>query len=299
VHNDLLPAFGRIKLCDLRARHVEAWVAGQLAAGRGRVAVSRAGATLRIALNAAVRERQLAYNPALHAILPRPGAAERLCWSYEQAAAFLRHNKECYADQLADLYEVMIGTGMRRGEVLGLHWADVHLMERSLFVRWSLAAVDNNRLHLGPPKTKASRSWVGLSPRVMAAFHRQVQARRNLQPLGAPLQGLVFAHPDGSPLRPQRVLDQLRRRTKEIGLPRIGLHDLRHTAATIMISEGQPIALVSKTLRHSTLATTLNTYGHLMKYAAHDTVAALSGALDRADADHIPGRPATALRFAA
>lgn len=54
---------------------------------------------------------------------------------------------------------------MRRGEALGLHWADVHLAERMLFVRWNLTAIDNNRLHLGRPKTKASRNWVSLSPR--------------------------------------------------------------------------------------------------------------------------------------
>lgn len=184
-----------------------------------------------------------------------------------------------------------IGTGLRRGEVLGLHWSDVHLMERSLFVRWSLSAVNNSTFHLGPPKTRASINWVALSPRVMAALHHQAQIQQALQPLGTPLQGLVFSHIDGAPLRPQWVLDQLRGRTEEIGLPKIGMHDLRHTAATIMISEGMPIALVSKTLRHSTLATTLNLYGHLLKYAAHDTVAALASALDRADAQHIPSPP--------
>ncbi|QMU78406.1 site-specific integrase [Streptacidiphilus sp. PB12-B1b] len=188
----------------------------------------------------------------------------------------------------------MIGTGLRRGEVLGLHWSDVHLMERSFYVRYSLSAVNNSTYHLGPPKTRASMSWVAMSPRVHAALLRQAHIQQALMPPGAPLEGLVLCHDGRSPLRPQWVLDQLRRRTEEIGM-----HDLRRTAATIMISEGMPIALVSKTLRHSTLATTLNLYGHLLKYAAHDTGAALASALDRADAQHIPDRPATALRFAA
>jgi len=299
VYQDLIPAFGQMRLADLRARHIESWIAGQRAARRGRTAIYRTSATLRTALNAAVRTRRIAYNPAEYTLPPRPRAAERLCWSYEQAAAFLRHNKQAYADQLADLFEVVIGTGLRRGEVLGLHWSDVHLMERTFFVRYSLSAVNNSTYHLGPPKTRASMNWVAMSPRVHPALLRQAQIQQALLPEGAPLEGLVFCHVDGSPLRPQWVLDQLRRRTEEIGLPKIGMHDLRHTAATIMISEGMPIALVSKTLRHSTLATTLNLYGHLLKYAAHDTVAALASALDRADAQHIPDRPAPALRFAA
>lgn len=128
------------------------------------------------------------------------------------------------------------------------------------------------------------------------ALHRQARVHQALQPPGTPLQGLVFAGLDGAPLRPQRVLDQLRGRSGEAGLPRIGLHALRHTAATIMISSGVPIAIVSKTLRHSTLATTLNICGHLLKYAAHDAVAALGNALDKADTDHTP---AATLRRAA
>src|SRR5205807_9358530 len=99
----------------------------------------------------------------------------------------------------------------------------------------------------------------------------------------------------GSPLRPQWVLDQLRRRTSEAELPTIGLHDLRHTAATIEIASGVPLAIVSKTLRHSTLSTTINLYGHLLPYAALDAVAALAEALDAADATYDPDRPNRAL----
>jgi integrase len=172
---------------------------------------------------------------------------------------------------------------MRRGEALGLHWTDVHLAEKVLLVRWNLTAVDNSRLFLGHPKTKASRSWVSLSPRVAAALERQrAQARARL-PKGAPLEGLVFCREDGSPLRPQSALTELRRRSAELGLPRIGVHDLRHTAATIMISSHVPLAVVSKTLRHSTLSTTVNLYGHLLPHAARDAVTALGEAYKTAD----------------
>lgn len=82
------------------------------------------------------------------------------------------------------------------------------------------------------------------------------------------------------------MLVALRRRTIEVGLPVIGVHDLRHTAATIMISSRVPLAVVSKTLRHSTLATTVNLYGHLLPQAARDAAAALERALDRADQRH-------------
>ncbi len=255
--------------------------------------------TLRNALNAAVRSWRLRYNPAKHSVPPQPRASERTCWTPEQAATFLQHGAKQYADQLTDLFEVMLGTGMRRGEVLALHWSDVHLMDRKLYVRWTLAAIDNGKIHLREPKTEASRAWISLSPRVMTALHRQAALQMAAHP-DARLEGLVFGRPGGTPLRPQWVLDQLRKRTAELDLPRIGLHDLRHTAASIMIAENIPIAVISKTLRHSTIATTINLYGHLLKDSADQAVLALAQALDRAAAGRSPAPgPGEVLRRAA
>ncbi|MFE2107747.1 tyrosine-type recombinase/integrase [Kitasatospora sp. NPDC059463] len=100
------------------------------------------------------------------------------------------------------------------------------------------------------------------------------------QPNGR-LEVLIFAHADGSPLRPSWVLDQLRKRTAELALPRIGLHDQRHTAASIVTAEGIPIAMMSKTLRHATLVTTINLYGHLFKDSADRAANTLTRARDQ------------------
>ncbi|WP_167352907.1 site-specific integrase [Streptomyces rubellomurinus] len=290
VERDLIPAFGHYRLPDLRPKHIERWIAAQRKAKRGKVTVYRIVSTLRNALNHAVRAWGLRYNPAKHSVPARPRAAERTCWTPDEAATFLPHNAEQYADQLTDLFEVMLGTGMRRGEILALHWSDIHLMDRKLFVRWTLAAIDNGKIHLGEPKTEASRAWISLSPRVMAALHRQAAIQMAAHPDGR-LEGLVFARPGGTPLRPQWVLDQLRKRTDELGLTRIGLHDLRHTAASIMIAENIPIAVVSKTLRHSTIAVTINLYGHLLKDSADEAVLALAKALDRAQSGQLRELP--------
>ncbi|WP_369186066.1 hypothetical protein [Streptomyces sp. Y1] len=80
---------------------------------RGKVTVYRIVSTLRNALNAAVRAWGLRYNPAKHSVPARPRAAERTCWTPDEAATFLRHNAEHYADQLTDLFEVILGTGMQ------------------------------------------------------------------------------------------------------------------------------------------------------------------------------------------
>ncbi|MFF7243084.1 tyrosine recombinase XerC [Embleya sp. NPDC008237] len=285
VVNDLVPHLGGIRLDELGRRHLVGFARAQLAAGRGRVTVHRCMATLSSALGDAVRQHRLQYNPARPTIVPRPRAAERVVWSAREAVRFLRC---CHEGDplLADLCEVLIGTGMRKGEALGLHWADVHLDEGVLYVRYTLSAIDNNRLAITAPKTRSSRSWVAISPRVAAALRRRARASGSgrVDPAD-PFTGLVFTRANGRPLRPQTLLDRFRHWSAEAGVPRITMHDLRHLAATLTITAGVPLTVVSKTLRHSTLSTTANIYAHLTRQAAHDAVDAIEEALVGAEGE--------------
>lgn len=94
---------------------------------------------------------------------------------------------------------------MRKGEALGLHWADVHLDEQVLYVRYTLSAINNTRLIITTPKTRASKNWVALSPRVIKALeHHAATTRAHTGDPSDPFTGLVFCRPDGQPLRPPR-----------------------------------------------------------------------------------------------
>ncbi|WP_246561540.1 site-specific integrase [Streptomyces roseirectus] len=194
---------------------------------------------------------------------------------------------------MADLFEFLIGTGLRKGEALGLHWDDVHLPEGVLYVRCTLSAIDNNRLVITTPKTRSSRAWVAISPRVATALHRQAQrSPRTRGDPGDPFTGLVFSRPDGRPLSPHHVLDRLHQLSDEAGVPQVTVHDLRHLAATITISAGVPLTVVSKTLRHSTLSTTANVYSHLTRQAAREAVDTIDRTLTTAQTRRTPNRPA-------
>lgn len=277
VTHDLIPALGTVRLDDLSYSHIAAFTHNQLAAGRGKVTVHRCLATLSSALGDAVRHHRLPHNPARPTPIPRPPAAERQIWTVHDAIRFLDH---CHtADPaFADLIEVLIGTGIRKGEALALHWDDVHLRERVLYVRHTLSAVDNNRLILTAPKTRSSKAWVAISPRVATALrHRAADKASSLSPTDH--GGYVFHRPDGRPLHPAYVLNHFHYLCHDFGLPRTTVHDLRHLAATISITAGIPLTVVSKTLRHSTLSTTANIYGHLTTQAAHDAVDTIDHAL--------------------
>ncbi|MGW3058411.1 tyrosine-type recombinase/integrase [Streptomyces goshikiensis] len=272
VRNDLILAFGTLKLDQLAHRHISAFVTCQLAAGRGRTTLYRCLATLSSALGDAVRQHRLPHNPASPPVLRRPPAQERRIWTAQEAVRFLVYCHQADPES-ADLFEFLIGTGMRKGEALGLHWDDVHLGEGVLYVRCTLSAIDNNHLVITTPKTRSSRGWVAISPRVATALrhHARTTPRTRSDP-DDPFTRLVFCRTDGRPLGPRPVLDRLHQLSEEAGVPRITVHDLRHLAATITISAGVPLTVVSKTLRHSTLSTTANIYSHLTRQAAREAV---------------------------
>ena len=285
ITNDLSPALGAIRLEELTHHHIATWVGEQLAAGRGPVTVHRCVATLSSALGDAVRQHRLLHNPARFANVPRPRRQDRVCWSPAQAVTFLRHCA-AVADPLTELFELIVCTGMRKGEALALHWADVDLDVRLLFVRWTLSNINNATPVFTAPKTRSSHAWIGLSGRAVSALRRQAE-RQRLQRIAADAayqeQDLVFTRRGGQPLRPEYVLRRLHTLTAETGLPRIRVHDLRHFAATTMLSSQVPLAMASKAMRHSTLSTTTEVYGHLLRHVAHQAVDAIDTALRLAE----------------
>ncbi|HEU5472706.1 MAG TPA: tyrosine-type recombinase/integrase [Actinophytocola sp.] len=276
VTKDLVPYLGSIRLEALCHQHVMLFVRDQLAAGRGATTLRRCVATLSSALSTAVAQHRLPHNAARHAVIPRSPKYEPVCWSAGEAARFLRYCAD-HKEPLANLFELIIGTGMRRGEALGLHWADVHLDERLLFVRYTLSNVNNATPVFTAPKTRSSRAWISLSPRVAAALSNQSSRQRG--------RDLVFIQPSGKPLRPERVLRRFRALTAAAGLPKIRIHDLRHFAATTMLSAHVPLVMASKTLRHSTVSVTTEVYAHLLRPMANDAVNTIEAALNAADTE--------------
>ena len=283
VQKDLCPVLGGIRLEELTHQHITTFVRQQLAAGRGAVTLRRCIATLSSALSDAVRQHRLVHNPARYAVPRLRRRANRVCWSPEQAVTFL-HYCRAADEPLTELYESILGTGLRRGEALALHWRDVGLDNRMLFVRYTLSSINNTTPTFTAPKTRSSHAWVGLSARVVAALQRQrdrqdvLRRTRTFQD-----QDLVFTRTDGQPLRPEYVLRQLHRLTAEAEVPRVRVHDLRHFAATTMLSSQVPVAMASKTMRHSTLSTTTEVYGHLLRHVAFQAVDAIDDALTAAE----------------
>jgi integrase len=271
----LIPAIGQVPLQQLTTAMLNALYQQLLDRGVGPRTVQYVHATIRKALNDAVRWGLLVRNPAHHAAAPRLRRKEMRTWTADQLRGFL---KSVRSDRLSAAWQLAALTGMRRGEVLGLRWADLDLEGGWLSVRQTLVVVDNHP-QVSEPKTARGRRRVALDAQTVAALraHHKLQAAERLA-AGPAWQGsdLVFTRPDGAPLHPEYVRRQFDQHIQRAGLPRIHLHDLRHTHATLALQAGVHPKVVSERLGHTTVAITLDIYSHTVPALQQDAAATIA-----------------------
>ncbi|BEP13838.1 site-specific integrase [Acidothermaceae bacterium B102] len=281
----IVPRIGHLPLRELRPRHVDLMITA-LARVRGPKAltsstVRRIHATLRVALNDAVKRRLIPYNPATHVELPVARRSRTTVWDAKQVAAFLTATAD---DDLGLAFRLVVLTGLRRGELCGLRWSDLDLDHGLLWVRQAIADV-NGALLVGEPKTKAGTRVVPLDETTSELLleHRDAQSRRaQVRDDDYEDNDYVFARSDGTVLRPDTLGRSFRRAVKKSGLPTIRFHDLRHTSASLALAAGIPMRVVSDRLGHSSTAITADLYTHVVPSVAMGAAQAIADVVEAA-----------------
>lgn len=205
----------------------------------------------------AIRWGRLVRHPADAADPPRgqPKSHAIKTWDADMVRTFLETTKEA-GDRLHPLWVLLSTTGMRRGEALGLRWADVDLDTGRLHIVQTIISV-RGKVMVGEPKTLRGRRPIDLDPATLAVLkaHRKVMIGERMK-LGAFTDdGLVFHRPDGRCLRPEGVSDTFKRTVRRLDLPPLTLKGLRHTWATLALESGIHPRVVQERLGHSTIAT--------------------------------------------
>jgi integrase len=221
----------------------------------------------------------IARNPAAIARPPRKVVKEMRTLD---VGALLSLVQEAPSKQWAAFFLVAATTGMRRGEVMGLRWADLDLDRRSVKVQRSAQRIKGSGMTLCEPKTARGRRSIALTMAAAEALraHRSDQAEHRLK-LG-PLwkeQDLVFPNDLGGLLEEATVTRVFKRTLSAAGLPAIRLHDLRHTAATMLMEQAINPKVVQEMLGHSTIAITLDIYSHVTPHMQAEAAAALDNLL--------------------
>lgn len=272
INRHVIPHLGPIQIQQLSPDRLDRFYADLSAAGLAPKTVRNVHVMLHKALHDAVRKNLVPRNVAAAADPPkltRSARSEMATWTPEQLRAFFTG---ITSHRLAAAYVLAATTGMRRGEVLGLRWSDVDLDARHLHVRQTILSV-NYHVTLGRPKTLRSERKIALDAATVRALraHRRAQ-RAEIEALGRGYhnQDLVFARENGDPVHPDYFSQTFDRTVKRLKLPKIRLHDLRHTHATLGLKAGVPIKVISDRLGHATTAFTMDIYTHAIPAIEHD-----------------------------
>lgn len=207
----------------------------------------------------------------------RSTTSEMKTWPADDLSRFLTFVAE---DRLYAVWVLAVTTGMRRGEVLGLRWSDVGLDAARVSVRQTLVSVAYET-RFSTPKTPRSRRSISLDVTTVAALraHRKRQLEERMAWGPAYLHsGLVVTREDGTLVHPDRFTQMFDKHVRHSKLPRIRLHDLRHTYPPLALAAGVHPKVVSERLGHATVTFTLDVNSHAvpaLQEEAADRVAAL------------------------
>lgn len=215
------------------------------------------------ALKDAVRWGHLVENPAHHADPPVVRRAPMSIWNPDQMRTFLTCVRD---DRLYAAWFLLVTTGMRRGEVLGLRWGEVDFTRGRLAVVRALVAV-RGRVVASEPKTAKGRRQLALDPGTVAALRahrvRQLEERMAAGPAWTE-EARVFCKLDGTAIHPDRMYDRFHQLVGAIPVPPIRIHDIRHSYASAALAAGVPAKVVSERLGHANVTITLDNYSHVL-----------------------------------
>jgi integrase len=281
------PHIGRIPLQklqpgDLDELYVLLLTSGKRNGAGGGLApktVRNVHATIQSALTDATRKGTVIRNVADLADPPSISRSGRSMsvWTGDELRVFLA----AMADHdLYPIYFLAATTGMRRGELAGLPWRNVDLDAARLTVNQQIVSVGYQLIE-DDLKTESSRHTIDLDERTVAELrrHRRHQLEQRMATGRRGDDTYVFAKPDGSPVHPDLISQTFERAVAQLDVPRIRLHDLRHTHATILLQQGVPVKVVSERLGHSSPAFTMTVYQHVMPGMQAQAAATFSAAV--------------------
>ena len=298
VHAYLVPRIGAMQLRELKPAKIAALYAellrdggtgfgGKSKRGDGLSAktVRNVAGTLHKALSDAVRMGIIASNPAASVERPRWDRPEMQIWDLDQVARFLSRSAD---DPHNALWRLVLVCGLRRGELLGLRWSDVDLVDGSVAIRQTRVLAGSSVV-TDTPKTRKGRRTVAIDAGTVDALARLKDAQEAARDaLGGWPTDLVAVDAIGRPIDPKSITRRFQAAARDAGLPVIRLHDGRHTAISEMLRQGVPVHVVAARVGHARPSTTIDTYAHALpqidRAAADVFGSSLADAMRRHDA---------------
>jgi integrase len=257
-------------------------------AGLAKKTVHSVHIMLHAAMPAAVTWKFVTSNPMVGVKAPSVDRKGHTTWSPVEMTRFL---DTAWEDRFCALWVLVATTGMRRSELCGLRRDSLDLAAASVRVR-STRVIAGAAVHTGGGKSRRSRRRLALDDMTVTALRKHLDAvDRERDQLGAAYidEGYVFCWEDGRPIYPGTISDRFDRLVQKAGVPRIPLHGVRHSYATIALSSGVHPKIVSSRLGHATVAFTLDSYSEDVPDLDRAAAGAISALFLRADRERPEG----------
>lgn len=270
VHLHVIPSLGKRPINRISPQELQALYNRKLEQGLAPRTVGHIHRVLHKALQDALRWGLVARNVTAVINPPKVPVREMHYLSPEQARQLL---KAAEGDPLEALYRLALTTGLRQGEILGLKWPDLDWNTNVIHIRRTITRDEAGKPVEGEPKSAKSRRTVHLPQSTIVALrrHRHLQMETQIRALAWEHHNYIFTNQVGRPID----VGYLARRSfqpllERAGLPKIRFHDLRHTAATLLLTQGVHVKVVSEMLGHSQISLTLDTYSHVISGLQED-----------------------------
>lgn len=280
LNKHIIPALGHIQLQRLTAQHVQAFYNHELESGLATKTVRGYHALLHLALKNAVKWNLVARNVCDLVSPPIPQRHEMHPLTPEQAQQLIQAAHE---QGLRALLTVAIATGMRKGELFGLHWQDVDFGAGCLYVRRSVRRVPEYGVVESEPKTQRGRRRITLPVFVIDALKQHQEYQRTLHETASQWEekDIVFTNGRGGYLDVSGFHRAFKELLESAELPNIRFHDLRHSAATILLQMGVHPKVVQELLGHSSISVTMDTYSHMLPTMQQEMMNRLNDLFDK------------------
>lgn len=292
VRLHIVPVLGNHFVQKVTAQQIEAFYTKKIKDGYKPVTVTSFHTVLHKALDTAVRWNLVAKNVCDVVKPPHAEEFEIQPLNVEQIHKLLAVTLE-RGYPIEALVTLALATGMRRGELLGLKWQDIDMTTSTLQVRRIMSRVpsklktEERRGYVeANTKTKKSRRSIMVASFAIMALQRHRECQEEAKKKAGRLwheNDLVFCTSIGTPLHPDRdVRLPFKALLQEASLPDIRFHDLRHSAATLLLAMGIHPKITQEILGHSTIAMTMNVYSHVLPTMQQDAIDKLNTMVDRA-----------------
>lgn len=262
IKNRIIPALGNFTLSKLSTIQIQSFINNMCEEGLSSSTVKKVYEIIRNSLEHAVDFELIPKNVASKVKLPKANKKEMNVWDEKEVNKFLKVAK---ADPAYIVFYLALTTGMRQGEILGLRWKDVDFEKGLINIKQTLS--HDGKIFISGAKTKSSLRTINLPlSAIIVLKARKLTVSKEKLSLGPIYQDLdlVTCTQHGTPFNPANIRRTFKRIIKFADVPEIRFHDLRHTHATLLLSKGINVKVISERLGHSNIKVTLDTYSHVL-----------------------------------